>query len=105
MPLSTWVGGRLLVCRLSSRGDHMPLPHEGAPEPGRHPTPEETSGLPKGYREGIVTAITFLLGFALAPRARSFIGPAADLHSVRRTLELLRSGRRGTPDAVLPRYQ
>jgi uncharacterized membrane protein YidH (DUF202 family) len=44
----------------------MPLAHEGAPEPGRHPTPEETSGLPPGYREGIVTAITFLLGFGLA---------------------------------------
>ena len=37
----------------------MSVPPEGAPEPGK-------VGLPPGYRQGIVTAVTFLLGFGLA---------------------------------------
>ena len=44
----------------------MSVPHEAAPEPGRTPPPDPTFGLPNGYREGIVVAITFLLGFGLA---------------------------------------
>jgi ABC-type tungstate transport system substrate-binding protein len=44
----------------------MSPPHEDAAEPVAHPRPEATSGLPAGYREGVVTATTFLLGFGLA---------------------------------------
>jgi len=44
----------------------MSLPHEGVPEPGPPPPPDHTVGLPHGYRQGIVVAIAFLLGFGLA---------------------------------------
>jgi hypothetical protein len=44
----------------------MSPPHEDAAEPDADPMPEATSGLPAGYREGVVTASTFLLGFGLA---------------------------------------
>ncbi len=44
----------------------MSTPPEGPPEPGHTLPPERTVGLPPGYRQGIVTAITFLLGFGLA---------------------------------------
>jgi hypothetical protein len=44
----------------------MSPPQEDAAEPVAHSWPEATSGLPAGYREGVVTASTFLLGFGLA---------------------------------------
>jgi hypothetical protein len=44
----------------------MSPPQEDATEPVAQPRLEATSGLPAGYREGVVTASTFLLGFGLA---------------------------------------